>query len=119
MQHSIKRFLLTYITIAVLVTYALLSLASYLVSQEELNELYDATLEQVASAIVAQHLAIDDISHLYNNNKTGLDTNIGDFKIDSEEEFYVRILANDGTVLYVSHPAVNVPLSSSLGLSTQ
>ena len=119
MQHSIKRFLFTYITIAVLVTYALLSLASYLVSQEELNELYDATLEQVASAIVAQHLAIDDSSHLYNNNKTGLDTNIGDFKIDSEEEFYVRILANDDTVLYVSHPGVNVPLTSSLGLSTQ
>jgi len=52
MQHSIKNFLFAYITIAVLVTYSLLSLVSYLVSQEELNELYDANLKQVASAIV-------------------------------------------------------------------
>ena len=52
MQHSIKNFLFTYITIAVLVTYSLLSLVSYLVSQEELNELYDANLKQVASAMV-------------------------------------------------------------------
>lgn len=58
MNYSIKRFLLIYITIAVLVIYALISLAAYWVSKEELNELYDANLKQVANAIAAQHLAI-------------------------------------------------------------
>lgn len=114
MHHSIKRFLFIYVTIAVFVTYGLISFASYLVSNEELSELYDATLQQVAHTVAAQHLAINDNTHLYNNNKMGSDT-----KIDGEEDFYVRILANDGTALYVSHPQVSVPLPSALGLSTQ
>lgn len=59
MSYSIKRFLLIYITLAILVIYALISYASYWVSKEELNELYDANLQQVASAIAAQHLAIE------------------------------------------------------------
>ena len=60
MNYSIKRFLLIYITLAILVIYALISLASYRVSKEELDELYDANLQQVANSIAAQHLAIHD-----------------------------------------------------------
>ncbi|MDP1958978.1 ATP-binding protein [Hydrogenophaga sp.] len=114
MNYSIKRFLLIYITLATLVIYALISLASYWVSKVELDELYDTNLQQVATAIAAQHLAIQDTIHLYRNNQVGSGT-----KIEREEEFYVRVLARDGTVLYVSHPEVKVPLSSSLGLFTQ
>jgi len=114
MMYSIKRFLLIYITLAILVIYALISYASYWVSKEELNELYDANLQQVASAIAAQHLAIEDVTHLYNNNQVG--TGI---KIKSEEELYVRVLARNGEVLYVSHPEVKVPNPSVMGLSTQ
>ena len=114
MKYSIKRFLLIYITLAVLVIYALISYASYWVSKEELNELYDANLQQVASAIAAQHLAIEDVTQLYGNNQVG--TGI---KIKSEEELYVRVLAKNGEVLYVSHPEVKVPNPSVTGLSTQ
>ena len=114
MNYSIKRFLLIYITVAVLVIYALISLAAYWVSKEELNELYDANLKQVANAIAAQHLAIQDIMHLYNNNQVGAGA-----AIEGEEEFYVRVLAKDGAVLYVSHPNANVPPTNTLGLSTQ
>ncbi len=114
MMYSIKRFLLIYITLAILVIYALISYASYWVSKEELNELYDANLQQVASAIAAQHLAIEDVTHLYGNNQVG--TGI---KIKSEEELYVRVLAKNGEVLYVSHPEVKVPNLSVTGLSTQ
>jgi two-component system, OmpR family, sensor kinase len=113
-MYSIKRFLLIYITLAILVIYALISYASYWVSKEELNELYDANLQQVASAIAAQHLAIEDVTHLYGNNQVG--TGI---KIKSEEELYVRVLAKNGEVLYVSHPEVKVPNPSVTGLSTQ
>ncbi|MEK9940401.1 MAG: histidine kinase dimerization/phospho-acceptor domain-containing protein, partial [Methylotenera sp.] len=114
MNNSIKRFLLIYITLSILVIYALISFASYWVSKEELDELYDANLQQVASAIAAQHLAIQDVTHLYRNNQVGSGA-----KIEAEEEFYVRVLAKDGAVLYVSHPEAKVPLPKSLGLSTQ
>lgn len=114
MNYSIKRFLLIYITLAILVIYVLISLASYRVSKEELDELYDANLQQVANSIAAQHLAIHDVTHLYNNIQVGAGT-----KIEGEEQFYVRVLARDGTVLYVSHPDAKVPLPASLGLSTQ
>jgi signal transduction histidine kinase len=114
MNYSIKRFLLIYITLATLVIYALISLASYWVSKVELDELYDTNLQQVATAIAAQHLAIHDTTHLYRNNQVGSGT-----KIEREEEFYVRVLARDGTVLYVSHPEAKIPLPSSLGLFTQ
>jgi two-component system, OmpR family, sensor kinase len=114
MNHSIKRFLLIYITLAILLIYCLISLASYWVSKEELDELYDANLEQVGSAIAAQHLAIHDVKHLYSNTQVGKGSTI-----QGEEEFYVRVLAKDGTVLYVSHPDIKVPLPSTLGFSTQ
>lgn len=114
MNNSIKRFLLIYITLSILVIYGLISFASYWVSKEELDELYDANLQQVASAIAAQHLAIQDVTHLYRNNQVGSGA-----KIEREEEFYVRVLAKDGAVLYVSHPEAKVPLPASLGLSTQ
>lgn len=114
MNYSIKRFLLIYITLAILVIYALISLASYWVSKIELNELYDANLQQVASAIAAQHLAIHDVTHLYNYNQIGVGTNI-----EGEEEFYVRVLAKDDAILYVSHPEAKVPLPSTIGFSTQ
>ncbi len=114
MNNSIKRFLLIYITLSILVIYGLISFASYWVSKEELDELYDANLQQVASAIAAQHLAIQDVTHLYRNNQVGSGA-----KIEAEEEFYVRVLAKDGAVLYVSHPEAKVPLPASLGLSTQ
>lgn len=114
MNNSIKRFLIVYISLAVLVTYVLISVASYWISKEELDELYDANLQQVANAIAAQHHAIHDVTHLYNNNQLGSGT-----QIEGEEEFYVRVLAEDGKALYISHPDAKVPLPSSVGFSTQ
>lgn len=114
MNSSIKRFLLVYISLAVLVIYVLISIVSYWISKEELDELYDANLQQVANAIAAQHHAIHDVTHLYNNNQMGAGT-----QIEGEEEFYVRVLAKDGKALYISHPDAKVPLPSSVGFSTQ
>lgn len=114
MNDSIKRFLLIYISLAILVIYALISFASYWVSKEELDELYDANLQQVANAIAAQHLAIHDVTHLYSNHHLASGA-----LIEGEEEFYVRVLAEDGKTLYVSHPEAKVPLPSSIGWSTQ
>lgn len=114
MIKSIKQFLLVYITLSIVVVYALISFTSYMVSKEELDELYDANLKQVAHVIAAQHLAHQGATHLYRNNQIGSGT-----KIEAEEEFFVRVLAKDGSVLYVSHPNAEVPLPTVLGLSTQ
>lgn len=114
MIKSIKHFLLLYITLSILVIYALISFVSYWVSKEELDELYDSNLQQVASAIAAQHLAIHDVTHLYSSNQVGTGV-----KIKGEEEFYVRVLGKDGTILYVSHPDATVPQPKLLGFSTQ
>lgn len=114
MIYSIKRFLLIYISLSILVIYALISFASYWVSKEELDELYDANLQQVANAIAAQHLAIQDITHLYKSALVGAGA-----PIEGEEEFFVRVLAKDASILYVSHPEAQVPLPTSLGFSTQ
>lgn len=114
MNHSIKRFLLICITFAIVMIYGLISFASYLVSKDELDEVYDATLQQVANVVADQHLAINDIHHFYNNNKPRVDNGI-----EREEEFYVRVLAEDGTTLYVSHQKSQVPVPTGLGFSTQ
>jgi two-component system, OmpR family, sensor kinase len=114
MNNSIKRFLLIYILLSVIFIYGLISLVSYTVSKSELDELYDANLQQVASAITAQHIAIKDITRLYDKSQSGHDS-----KIDREEEFYVRVLNKDNKILYVSHPNASVPFPSKLGLSTQ
>ena len=114
MNYSIKRFLLIYITLAILVIYALISFAAYWVSKEELSELYDANLQQVANSIAAQHLVIKDVTHLYSHNEVkAVNT------IESEEEFYIRVIAENSATLYVSHPETKVPFTSTLGFSTQ
>lgn len=114
MINSIKQFLLIYITLSIAVVYALISFTSYMVSKEELDELYDANLQQVAHVIAAQHLASQGATHLYRNNQIGSGT-----KIEKEEEFFVRVLAKDGRVLYISDPNAEIPLPTTLGLSTQ
>ncbi len=114
MINSIKQFLLVYITLSIVVVYALISFTSYMVSKEELDELYDANLQQVAHVIAAQHRAFQGNTHLYRNNQIGSGT-----KIEAEEEFFVRVLAKDGRVLYISHPNAEIPLPTALGLTTQ
>lgn len=118
MNYSIKKFLLFYITLSILIIYGLISWASYIASKNELDELYDANLQQVANAVAAQHLAIHDLTNLYKNSQKN--SQIGNStKIEEEQEFYVRVLSQDGAILYVSHAEAAVPLPSALGLSTQ
>lgn len=118
MKYSIKRFLLIYIMLAVLLTYVAISFASYWVSKEELDELYDANLQQVAHAIAAQRFAVND-SNLDNKYQGHKSIQSEGNLIESEEEFYIRVIAQDGHVIYVSHPEAKVPVPSTLGLSTQ
>jgi len=114
MRNSIKRFLLIYIALSILVVYALISFASYWVSKEELDELYDANLQQYAHAVAAQHINIEDETSLYQNNQVGAGKDI-----EGEQEFFLRVLAEDGRVLYVSHPNTKLPVPTTMGLSTE
>lgn len=113
-NHSIKRFLLTHITLSILVIYTLISFSSYSVSKEELDELYDANLQQVAKTIAAQYLAMPAAQQPYMVSQVGVGK-----KIEGEEEFYVRVLAKNGHVLFESHSDVHIPSTTKLGFSTQ
>lgn len=114
MKYSIKRFLLTYITLMILVVYALISAVAYWVSNEELNELYDANLQQVANTIAAQRLAMPNNSGM--SKPQHVETAK---KIHGEEEFHVRVIAQNGRILYESHPEAQIPTANALGLTTQ
>ena len=114
MNPSIKRFLLIYIVLAIILIYGLISSVSYMVSKSELGEVYDTNLQQVANAIAAQHFAIQDITHLYNK----IQPDAGK-KFQGEETFYVRVLSKDGQSLYISHPNVIVPYPTKFGFSTE
>lgn len=114
-NNSIKRFLLFYITLFIVIIYGLISVVSYNISQDELGELYDANLQQVAEVIATRNLATLSPKPLDISNPAKEET--ANKEITSEEEFYVRVLNKQGQILYVSHPAAVMPTPSSLGFS--
>lgn len=109
-HHSIKRFLVLSITCAVLVVYAVITAVSYFISKDELDELYDAHLKQVAEVIAAQPLTGSNADSL---------SNLPTKPIQNEEVFYIRLTDQDNQSLYVSHPKLQLSLTASPGFSTQ
>ncbi|WP_020167333.1 MULTISPECIES: ATP-binding protein [Methylotenera] len=119
MTHSIKRFLFVNITLAIIVIYALISVVSYMTSKSELDELYDANLEQVANTIAARHVTLRDTATNDVDAQKDKNTLGAGGKIQREQEFYVRIIDNQDHILYVSHAKEKVPATAMEGFSTQ
>lgn len=108
--HSIKRFLVISITCAVLLVYAVITAVSYMISKDELDELYDAHLRQVAEIIASQPLKLTNNTHPSITQEKS---------IQNEEVFYIRLLGQDETTLYASHPKEQIKLTTALGFSNQ
>lgn len=107
---SIKRFLIISITCAVLLVYAVISVVSYMVSKDELDELYDAHLKQVAETIASQTLQQSKLAQ----------QPVSPVKsVQNEEVFYIRLIDKEGSVSYASHPKEQLTLTTPLGLSSQ
>lgn len=108
--YSIKRFLIICITAAVLLVYALIGAVSYVVSKNELDELYDAHLMQVAETIASQ-----PITQSNNQKRPSAQAK----SINNEEVFYIRLIGKGENTLYVSHPKQHIPLKTPIGFSNQ
>jgi len=107
---SIKRFLIVSTTCAVLLVYTVISAVSYMVSKDELDELYDAHLKQVAETIASQPLR---------QSKTAQPLLSPVKSIQNEEVFYIRLIGKEGSVSYTSHPNQQIAQTTPIGLSSQ
>ncbi len=106
MNHSIRRHLLTNLTIALLVSSVIISAVTYMVAGEELDELYDENMQQVALALLSQYG--DNPREQPDNRK-----NLG--KLDGQEKFLIQVWGKDKTLLYTSHPTISIPEQSAQG----
>lgn len=113
MTFSIRQFLLIGITLSLVITFSLLIVISYFKTKDELDELYDANLQQVAILVGTQYdntqgtLALDP--HLIRSTSN---------KIKAEHHFYVRISDAADHALYISHPNIQLPTPTKPGIST-
>lgn len=111
MMQSIRAELAIYLTIAIVGVIGLLSFLSYRSAAEELGELYDANLQQVATVIA-------DNVHQPSPAATTRFTPPLSSKIQGEEDYLIRIL-NQDTLVYSSHQQAFDTTSAPVGLSTQ
>ncbi|MDB5477701.1 MAG: two-component sensor histidine kinase [Alphaproteobacteria bacterium] len=108
---SIRGFLLTFLICALLATSAIIGAISYNSAKEEMNEIYNANLRQVALAIQAQY------AHLADNNAAAKPV-LGPAKeITQEDEFFVRVKGVNNELIYLSHPLVPLPPDTQDGFS--
>ena len=106
-QGSVRRFLLISI-IASLLSISLISGAiSWLNTQEELDELYDQNMKEIAKVIDAQH-AVMTSEYVTPKSET---------PIKGEEYYFVRIRDVKGKTLYTSHPSIDLEKPDHEGFS--
>ncbi|PZP56484.1 MAG: hypothetical protein DI586_03585 [Micavibrio aeruginosavorus] len=94
-----KRLLVSILSTIILVT-ALLAIATYFAVREEMDELYDENMKQVAMVLARTGLE-DDHSVLEEASENK--------KLKGEEEFLIQIW-REGKIAYTSHPAINFAL---------
>jgi two-component system, OmpR family, sensor kinase len=110
MTQSIRAELAIYLTIAIVGVIGLLSFLSYRSAAEELGELYDANLQQLATVIAAN----DGQLLLSASNPAAPPANS---KIQGEEDYLIKVFNGD-SVVYSSHQQVFDASAAPAGLST-
>lgn len=102
---SIKRKLL----FLMLGLFSFMSLSSagvmFYIGKNEATEILDGNMEQIAKAL-SQHQAI----HYFQKDDT---------EIDEESEFLIQIWDNNQTLIYSSHPTIDIPLHPLFGHGSQ
>jgi len=107
MNTSSRHHLLKYLTIALLLTSFAIAVFTYVVAGEELDELYDENMRQVAEALLAQH----GVAVYYTDNT---DTKQA-LRLHGEEEFLVQVWNEAKTLIYTSHSSILFPYQSKTG----
>ncbi len=106
MNTSIRRHLLIYLTVALLVSSVIISAMTYVVAGEELDELYDENFKHMAGVLLAQH----------SSDQVSLETSKNTSKsVHGEEEFLIQIWEKQGTHSYSSHPLIHLAQQPTAG----
>ncbi len=90
-----KRLLISILSTIAVVTF-LVAVATYFSVREEMDELYDENMKQVAKVLERTGLEAEHISSAILTNKG---------QLRGEEEFLIQVW-RDGKIVYTSHPAI-------------
>lgn len=119
---SVRRTLLIFLVVSLFVLSTVIVALSYLSTVHEMNELYDANMEQMAQTLAA-HLdsASGFIATPSTAGKTDDDDDDDDRKADTyeEEDFLIQIWNRNHQLVYSSHPHVPFPEQEGRGFSVQ
>ncbi len=110
MNRSIRSYLLTCLTIALLISSVFIAGFTYIIAGDEVDELYDKNMQQMAQTLLAQQNA------QYVLPET--DATHQQLKLNGEEEFLIRIWSNNNALLYTSHAAIAFPAQEAQGYSS-
>lgn len=112
---SIRRYLLISLLCALLAGSLAITGFTYLNAKEEMDELFDAHLKQIALTLKRQQEAVDllEKEHAIPHDLDTLNTKT---KIKGEEEFLIQLWDDDGELDYSSHPAIHYPQLEKDGL---
>lgn len=96
-----KKLLISILSVIAFVT-LVLAIATYFSVREEMFEVYDENMKQIAIVLARTGLEDEKVSMQYASTRD---------KLDGEEEFLIQIWRG-GILKYTSHPAIDFPLQN-------
>lgn len=111
---SIHRYLLLSLIAALSVGTLLVALFLYSKSAEEINELYDSNMKELAVVIGIQFKGLQSLDL----SSKDANAHIHHDAILEEEEFLIQVWNKAGEMVYTTHPLIKFPLQSNRGFFT-
>ena len=99
---SIRQKILILITMVLVLGTGILSALIFMISKEELNDMLDESMQQVAYAVAAHQ----DYTQTSNINITSLENH----ELGEDGDFVVQIWSPVGKLLYTSHNHIKIPI---------
>lgn len=106
---SIHRYLLLSLIGSLAVGTLLVALFLYSKSAEEINELYDSNMKELAGVIGMQFNG----AKLSDGASDDVNSNVSHENILEEEEFLIQVWSKAGEVVYTTHPLIQFPLQQN------
>lgn len=111
-RKSIRRYLLASLIIAQLVGSLIIAVFIYVNAAEEIDELYDKNMEEIAETLKSQLSSLNLDAH-YGRGTVGPSLRA---EIKAEQEFLVQIWDKDRVSVYSSHGEIPYPFQESSGM---
>lgn len=108
---SLRGQLLFYLVTALFLSSSVVAVATYENAKDEIDEMFDANLAQIAGALKAGHSS-------YPVSLPSLAEHPEATQVANEADFIVQIWSNNGTLEYTSHPHIAFPLQKQKEWST-